>query len=374
MYAHETSTIDYEYQSKDKVKTWLEMATVDEEHSSIFSPSIPDEEILDCVTHGHSIKSHNINVVSMQDHDAGFYYTSNTTDHENYSAMTKNDTGYYSGDDNESLVHDNGSYISEKAAFHTPKKTTYISPQQESRLDKVIEEEEPIQCEPSQISVTSPNANGYVTLEDQHLSHTQNAMGITNGYKGQTDYIPNNTTSSSQTEVPVEETKENNVLPTNLEGDYFPYTTAEIYPTSDSLTSPTLIGDKNKDSPVISEGEYFPYTTAVSQYGSSAVTMLSEKSTTEATCEASMESSVKQEPPPAVTDSLPYVTLNEDNSSYVPLDHNNYCADQNTTIDITDRYTTDIPCSESCSLFPDTTVQAQDQYIDRDHQYTVNQA
>ena len=46
-----------------------------------------------------------------------------------------------------------------------------------------------------------------------------------------------------------------------------------------------------------------------------------------------------------------------------------YCADQNTTIDITDRYTTDI---RVLFIFPDTTVQAQDQYID--HQYTVNQA
>ena len=67
MYAHETSTIDYEYQSKDKVKIWLEMATVDEEHSTICSPSIPDEEILDCVRHGRSIKSHTINAVSICD-------------------------------------------------------------------------------------------------------------------------------------------------------------------------------------------------------------------------------------------------------------------------------------------------------------------
>ena len=335
------------------------MATVEEECSSVRSPSIPDEEILDCVTHGHSTKSHNVNVVSVQDHDTVFY-TSNT---ENYSAMTKNDTGYYSGDDSESLTHDNGSYISEKAAFHTAKKTAYVSPQRKPHLENVIEEERPIQSESSQVTVTSPNASGYVTLEDQHLSHTQNAIETTNSYKGQTDYIPNNTTPSSPTEVLVEKANKNR-LPTNLEGEYFPYTTAEIH---DSLTSPPLAGGKydNKDSPVISEGDYFPYTTAVSQHDASAVTMLSENSTTGENRPVFMESSVKQETEP-VTDNFPYVTLNEDNSSYAAA-HN----DDNTD----ECYTTDVPHSE---LFPDTTVQAQHQYgdysINTDHQHTVNPA
>ena len=122
------------------MKTWLEMAPADEESSSVCSPSIPDEEILNCVTHGHSPKSHN--VVSIQDHDTGLYASNS----ENYSAMTKNDTGYYSGNDSESLARDNGSYISERATFHTAKKTTYVSPQHESHLkNAVIEEEGPIQ-------------------------------------------------------------------------------------------------------------------------------------------------------------------------------------------------------------------------------------
>ena len=341
------------------MKTWLEMATVDEESSSVCSPSIPDEEILHCVTYGQSPKRHN--VVSIQDNDIGLY----TSTSENYNAMIKNNTGYYSGNDSESLAHDNGSYISEKAAFHTAKKTTYASPQHKSHLESaVIEEEGPIQS--SQVSVTSPNASGYMTLEGQHLSHTQNAIETTNSFKGQTNYIPNSTTPSSPTEVLVEEANENK-LPTNLEGEYFPYTTAEIHTTSDSLTSPTLAGGKynNKDSPVISEGDYFPYTTAVSQHDCSAVTMLSENSTTEDNHPVSMESSVKQATT-AVTDNFPYVTVYEDNSSY-PAPHDN---------DTNECYTTDIP--HSSSLFPDTTVQAQHQHVDYsiniDHQHTVNPA
>ena len=238
-YGAETSTIDSEYlKSHDKVKKWfnnyLDKSTVDEESGSIFSQSITDEKMLDYIVQGHSTKEHNINPVSV--HDTG-YCTS--TDNSNTTATTTIDTGYYSDSTNESTIQQN---ISKKAKFcDTTKEATYISPQEEP--------------------------NFFVTVEDKHL---ETATDTENNCNKQGEYILDSTTSSQHTPPPIElSTKEPNKSLTvfDSEVDDFPYTTAEINLTSNSLGNPTLTGDKcgNINSPTIAEGQYFPYTTAVSQ-------------------------------------------------------------------------------------------------------------
>ena len=350
----ETSTIDYEYlKSHDKMKKWLDdyldMPTVDEELSSICSPSITDEKMLDYV-HGLSTKEHNANPVSV--HDTEY---SNSTNNYNISVIsTKND---YSRS-NEPVPHENGSYISEDAAFcNTAKKKAYISPQEEAHLNNVIEEEGHVHSKSSQITVASSVPNGYVTLEDQ-LEKDQNKQG---------KYTLHSSTSGQHSppiDVSAEEENKNNSISGVFEADKFPYATAEIDPTSNSLTSPTLT-DGNITSPPISEGEYFPYTTAVSQEEYSAATTVPENNNTGLINVTSLES-VKQEM--QSIDNFPYLTLNKDNSGL----HTNSFTDERTAADGTDEYDTSctdiMPHSESCSeVFPYVIIDVhQDKCADHD--------
>ena len=353
-YGGETSTIDYEYlKSHDKMKKWLDdyldMTTVDEERSSICSPSITDEKMLDCVQ-GYSTKEHNTNPMSV--HNTEY---SNSTNNYNISISTKND---YNGS-NETVPHENELYISEDAAFcNAAKKKAYISPQEESHLDNVIEEEGLVQSKSSQITSVP---SGYVTLEDQLE---------TDWNKQQGKYTLDSSTSgqhSPPTDISAEEENKNNSISRVSEGDKFPYATAEIDPTSNSLTSPTLT-DGNITSPPISEGEYLPYTTAVSQEDYSAVTTFPENNNTGLINVTSPES-VKQEI--QSTDNFPYLTLNKDNSFHVGV-HTNSFTDERTAADGIDEYDTSctdiMPHSESCSeVFPYVIIDVhQDKCADHD--------
>ena len=353
-YEGETSTIDYEYlKSHDKMKKWLDdyldMPTVDEERSSICSPSITDEKMLDYVVQGHSTKEHNTNPVSV--HDTEY---SNSTKNYNISISTKND---YSGS-NETVPHENGSYITEDAAFcNTAKKKAYTSPQEESHLNSVIEEEGLVQSKSSQITSVP---SGYVTLEDQLEKDWSKQQG---------KYTLDSSTFSQHSppiDVSAEENKNNSISRVS-EADKFPYATAEIDPTSNSLTSPTLT-DGNITSTPISEGEYLPYTTAISQEEYSAVTVFPENNNTGLINVTSPES-VKQEI--QSTDNFPYLTLNKDSLSDVGV-HTSSFTDERTAadgIDECDTSCTDImPHSESSSeVFPYVIIDAhQDKCADHD--------
>ena len=79
------------------------MSTLDEEQSSICSPSVTNEKMVDYI-HGHSTKEHSNN-----------RYCSSSENYSVTSAMIKDDTECYSGS-SENLTHENG-YVSEKAAF-----------------------------------------------------------------------------------------------------------------------------------------------------------------------------------------------------------------------------------------------------------------
>ena len=326
---------------------YLDMPTVDEECSSIWSATVTDEKMLDYVVNGHSAKEHNENAVSIHDID---YFNSM----ENYNISTKDD---YSGS-NESVPHENGSYISEDAAFcNTAKKKVYISPQEECHLNNVIEEEGYVQSKSSKIIAAPSVPSGYVTLEDQ-LEKDQNKQG---------KYTLDSSTPdqhSPSIDVSEEENKTNSMFGVS-EADKFPYATAEIDPTSNSLTSPTLT-DENITSPAISEGEYLPYTSAIGQEEYSAVATFPEHNNTGLINVTSPES-VKQEI--QSTDNFPYVTLNKDNSFHVGV-HTNSSTDERTAADGIDDYNTScsdiMPHSESCSeVFPYTIIDAhQDKYAD----------
>ena len=352
-YGGETSTIDYEYlKSHDKMKKWLDdyldMPTVDEERSTIRSPSITDEKMLDYV-HGHSTKEPNTNPVSV--HDTEY---SNSMDIYNIGISTKND---YSGS-NETVPHENGLYISEDAAFYNAaKKKVYITPQEESHLNNVIEEEGLVQSKSSQITSVP---SGYVTLEDQLE---------TDWNKQQGKYTLDSSTSgqhSPRIDVSAEEENKNNSISRVSEGDKFSYATAEIDPTSNSLTSPTLT-DGNITSPPISEGEYLPYTTAIGQEEYLAIATFPENNNTGLINVTSPES-VKQEI--QSTDNFPYLTL-KDNSFHVGV-HTNSFTDERTAADGIDKYDTSctdiMPHSESCSeVFPYVIIDVhQDKCADHD--------
>ena len=338
----ETSTIDYEYlKSHSKVGNWFEgMSTVEEEHGSIHSPSLTNERMLDYVVNGPGTNQYSTDTKPMN--DTGFY-----TSTENYctTAMTKNDTEYYSGS-SESLTNKNGSYISEKATFcDTAKKTTLLPVQEEFRLDNVVKEEELVQSKPSQIT---PIPNGYVTLEDQNLSYTQNATECESNHNKQREYTLNSTSSSnhssSPTEYPVEETNKNN---------------------------------ENGNSPALSEGEYLPYTTAISQPAdSSSVTVLlqnhhhmQQNHITGVSNDSSVES-MKQGAP--VGENFPYVMSNKDNTFGTPPS-THALTGKKTTINVTGYEASGMdimPHSESCSqVFPDMTTTA---YWDKCVDHNIN--
>ena len=367
-YRGETSTIDYEYlKSHDKVKQWLEMPALDEECSSIRSPStsVTNEIMLDYVVNGHNTKECNTKTVSTHDTD---YCTS--TENYNATAITKNDTGYYSGS-SESLTQENGSYVSEQAAFSKIAKPTCMSVQEKDHLDNVVEEEELFHSPPSQNVVASPIQSGYITLESQQLSHIPNTIEIENNRQG--DLLSKNTTSdqklSLSNEKSVEETNENGKSPAISEGGYFPETTAEIQPTLNSLTIPAEYCE-NINSPVISEGEYLPYTFAINQHNPDAVTTLSENCTIGVYNAISMES-VKQGTLQITDDSFPYVTLDEDNPSHA-FPHTHASTDKITIVDINgcdaSCITDVIPHSESYSDVFSAIIEAQDQFVD----YSIN--
>ena len=327
-YGGETSTIDNEYlESHDKVKKWLDgyldMTTVDEEQSSIRSPSTTDEKMLDYV-HGHSTKEHNTNPVSV--HDTEY---SNGTNNYNISISTKND---YSGSF-ETVPHENGLYISEDAAFYkATKKKVYISPQEESHFNNVIEEEGLVQSKSSQITVASLVPSGYVTLEDQ----------FEKDWNKQGKYTLHSSTSNQHSppiDVSTEEEIENNSISRVFDTDKFPYTTVEIHSTSNSLTSPTL-----------------------------AVTTLLESNNTGLINVKSLES-VRQEV--QSTDNFSYLTLNKDNSFHVGV-QTNFFTDKRTAADGINEYDTSctdiMTHSESCSeVFPYVIIDThQDKYADHD--------
>ena len=248
----ETSTIEYGYlRNHEKVKRW--MNTLDEEHRSISSLSISNEQMLDYVTHGHSTKEHN----AVYIHDSVF---SDSTENYNASTTTKSDIGYYSSSSDR--------YISEDAAFCNKgsKATSSVLDQEKSHLDNVIEEEGHVQSASSQITLSSPILNGYTTIEQINIQHSIKA----GDYK-QEDDIPNTSEqyASSPFQISLEETNENSKSPVVSAEDYFPITTAEIHQASNSFTSPTIT-DEIGNSPAASEGEYLPYTFAMNQYDSVA--------------------------------------------------------------------------------------------------------
>ena len=322
------------------MKNWLEMPALDEERSSICAPSVTNETMLDMVVNGRSRNTKECNTETVSTRDTDY-----CTGIEGYNtiALIKNDTGYYSGS-SESFTQENGSYISEKAAF------SKITKPKSTPVDYLIEEEELVQSAPSQDIIASAVPTGYVTLESEQLSSIPEIEN--NRHE---DRLSKGTTSDQKFSFS-NETKENNKSPALSEGDYFPYTTAEIQPASNGLTSPTVIKDncENVNSPVISEGEYLPYTSAVNQHDPAAETTLLEKNHhLEQNCITGGYNamSVKQET--LITDSFPYITLDEDN----PFSRNHASTDKMTTIDMNgcdSSYVTDVlPHSESRSdVFP----------------------
>ena len=337
------------------MKKWLEMPALDEECSSICAPSVTNETMLDYVVNGCNTKAKTVST-----HDTDYC---DGIEGYNKIATIKNDTGYYSGS-SESLTQENGSYISEKAAFSKTVKPTCTSVQEKDHLESVTEEVELVQRTPSlQNIIASPIPTGYVTLEGEQLRHM---LEIENNRHE--DHLPKGTTPNQKFSFSNETSiEENNKSPVLSEGDYFPYTTAEIQPVSSSLTSPTVIVDDSINSPVISEGEYLPYTSAVNQYDPAAETRLSEKNhhlqqncATGVYNAITMPESVKEGT--LITDSFPYVTLSEDNPSPHPL---HASTDKVTTIDMNGcdaSCPTDVPPhSESYyDVFPSATMEAQD--------------
>ena len=343
------------------------MPALDEECSSICSPSVTNETMLDYVMNGHNTKEYKTKTVSTLDTD----YCAST---ENYNTV-KNDTGYYSGS-SESLTQENGSYISEKAAFGKISKPTSVP--EKCHLDNVIEEEELVQSSPSQNTFASPIPSGYVTLDSQQLSYMASAIDVENNKQG--GHLSKTTTSHQKlilsNESSVEGRNENDKSPTLSEGEYFPDTTAETQPTTSTLTSPSLIEEncENINSPVISEGEYLPYTSAINQHDPAAETTLSEnqmqQNRTTGEYDAISVEPVKQGT--LITDDFPYVTLDEDDPSHAfPYTHAS--TDKMTAIDMNEcdasSITDVIPHSESYSdVCPSATIEAQHKFID----YNIN--
>ena len=231
------------------------MPALDEECSSICSPSITNEIMLDCVVNGHHRKN-----ITISTHDTDY-----CTGTDNFK-LTKNDNGYCSGS-SESVSQENGSYISEKAAFSRNAKGKI----QNCHLDNVIEEEELIQSSKPQNRVSFPIPDGYVSLEDQNCS-PENAVEITSSK--QADNFSQNTASSYSPLSSAEEENKNEESLIPSEGHHVPHVTPEIQLTSNSLISHTSTEEncENVTSPTISEGEYLPYTAAVNLPDPAAVT------------------------------------------------------------------------------------------------------
>ena len=223
---------------------YKEMSTLDEEQSlSCSTTSITNEKMLDCILH---TKEHSNTANAVSIHDAQYCEKCNTI------GMIENDTGCSS----KSLIWENESYISEKAAFDN--KITSASAQEEKpHLENMVEEEKRVQSASSQIISSPPNLSSYITLDSQ-LEQC----------------------ASSPFQIAAEETIGSPMI---SEGDYFPDTIAEIRCTSDSSTSPNAIAKEeyeNGNLPTISEGEYLPYTTAINQYDSISVTKLCQQNCT----------------------------------------------------------------------------------------------
>ena len=263
------SNIDY-LGSHDVVNEWmekyLETSTLNEELSSVCSPSITNEKMLECILHDSSTKELDRKLVPIQ--DIGYYYTSE--DH----SKSKNDDGYYSGNSKGSIL-ENESYISEKAAFHNEenKKTSMSTQKEVFHLDFVIEEEETIQSSPSQgnCNVVFPNSNGYVTLESQNQSKDEHT--IKPGIIMQENYSAklSSQCALSPCTTPVEEASKNDgKSPALSKEGYFPYATPEIDPTLDPSTSSTIVEveQMTTKSPPISDREYPPNASAMKQYDS----------------------------------------------------------------------------------------------------------
>ena len=269
-YGPEASTIDYEYlKNNDKenkrMKNDLDMSTVDEELSSICSPSITNEKMLDYVMHGSSMKQH-----AMPMHDIGYCYS--TEDHSK-NVKTKNDNGYHSGS-NESISHENGSYISESAAFHndgTKKALVSVPEEMPYFSSAMIEDEGLVRSESSEM------INSHTTIESHYQKHVQDA--ITTGSTKQESYGTRSDQHASLSfQTSAEEINEDEKSavksPVLSEGGYVPYATAKIQLTS----SPTLVEDKhwNGDSFIMSEN--FPCPSTINQYNPTAVEIVSENS------------------------------------------------------------------------------------------------
>ena len=271
-YGPEASTIENEYlKSNDKVNKWinnyLDMSTVDEELSSICSPSIATDKMLEYVMHGSSTKEH---AVPM--HDIGYCYS---TEDPSKNVKAKNDNGYHS-DSNVSLTHENGSYISEKAAFHNNgNKEMSFTVQEEMPYfnSAMIKEEGFVQCASSEI------ISSQITTESHYQMHAQHA--ITSGSIKQENSSTGNdqhASSSFQTSAEVKNEKERSPAavksPVLSEGDYIPYATAEIQRTP----SPTSVEDKHWNGNSSTMSENFPHTSTINQHNSTAVTEFSENS------------------------------------------------------------------------------------------------
>jgi len=355
------------------------MTTLDEKRSSICSASITDEKMLDYLVHGHNTSTDDHNKTT----DDTEYCAS--TEGYNTNTATKNDTGYYSCS-NESLTHENGSYIPESVAFHNAsKKTASSSVEEDSHVDYVINDDILAQSLPIQ-TVTSPVPCGYVTLENQYQSHT---IEIKN--KSQRDYIPDSTSNqyiTSPVDVLVKETNENRKSLAVFEDDSISYTTAEIQPTSLPIHLVSVENYKNIHSPAMSEGEYIPYTAAKGQCHSSTATKLTENNCDEPqSCSTESNSVVSMnltKHGASITDSFPHVTLNEEDTYHtMPLSDsqhsytstnkngtniNSYIYDTSCINDVT-------PHSESNSdldVCNSTTMKAhQDNYVD--HNIDANQ-
>ena len=227
------------------------MPALEEECSSICSPSVANEIMLDCVVNGHHTKEN----ITISTHDTNYKYS---TGSDNFNS-TKNDNGYYSSS-SESVSQECGSYISEKAAFSRDAEGKV----QKCHLDNVIEEEGLIQSSESQNNVAFPIKDGDVTLEDQNCSCLENAVEIKSS-KQDDDFSKNATSSQKNLSSSAEGVKNNGKLPLLSEEHYVPHTTEEIQLTSNSLISPVSTEEncENVSSPTISDGEYIPYTAAV---------------------------------------------------------------------------------------------------------------
>lgn len=303
------------------------MSTIKEECSSVISANITNEKMLDYIVYGHNTKDNDTGVASTQDTR---YCT--TTDDYNTTTTTvcQNDSG-----SNESLMHDNDSYIPETAAFcNDLENTKSCVVQKEPYIDYTV-----THLVPMQTINASLVSNGYITLDEGHIQNAINTEHETNLLDNTT---PNQLQTSSPVEAPIEVTSKSWPV---LEDD-FPYTTAEIYSALDSCS--TLIKEEyeNGNSPAVSEGDYLPYNTAIIQHNSSAINTPGEDHQQN---NSSMKST---EQVSSITDCFPYVTLNDDNFSSTKPPAYPFTNDRN-NIDVNpcdaDYITDTLPHSVSCS-------------------------